>query len=129
MRSTGSPLSSTIGIDVAALRRDQFVVTREWSWLDHATFGPPPRSYTDAVKTFVDNMADASLPQGQAMWGDGLDRVRGKAARFINCETDDIAFQKSTAEASVWWRSASIGSRAMRSSRTTRPFQPTSIPG
>ena len=83
---------------MAALRRDQFAVTREWSWLDHATFGPPPRAYTDAVKTFVDNMADASLPQGQAMWGDGLDRVRRKAAVFINCEPDDVAFQKSTAE-------------------------------
>jgi len=94
----GSPLSSSVGIDVAALRRDQFPVTRAWSWLDHATFGPPPKAFVSAVQGFVDSMADASLPQGQAMWGDGLDRVRGKAARFMNCEPDDIAFQKSTAE-------------------------------
>jgi selenocysteine lyase/cysteine desulfurase len=94
----GSPLSSPVGIDVAALRRDQFPVTREWSWLDHATFGPPPRAYVSAVKEFVDSMADASLPQGEAMWREGLDRVRRKAARFINCEPDDVAFQKSTAE-------------------------------
>ncbi len=83
---------------MSALRRDQFPVTKEWSWLDHATFGPPPRAFVTAVRGFVDSMADASLPQGQAMWGDGLDRVRAKAAHFINCNAEDVAFQKSTAE-------------------------------
>jgi cysteine desulfurase/selenocysteine lyase len=94
----GSPLSSTLGIDVAALRRDQFPVTRKWSWFNHATFGPPPRVYADAVSAFANAMAAGDTPDGYGLYGEAVDRARAKAARFINCEPDDVAFLKSTAE-------------------------------
>lgn len=74
-------------------------MTERWAWLDHATFGPPPNAYVRAVEEFAHTMADANIPEGYALWGAALDRVRGKAARFFNCDGDDIAFQKSTAEA------------------------------
>ena len=74
-------------------------MTEKWSWLDHATFGPPPTVYVSAIEKFAHTMAGADIPEGYALWGAALDRVRAKAARFLNCDSDDIAFQKSTAEA------------------------------
>ena len=93
-----SPLSSSVGIDVAAIRKDEFPVTERWSWFNHATFGPPPRVYVKAVEDFARRMSAGDLPDGYGLWGDTIDRVRDLAARFINCEADDIAFLKSTAE-------------------------------
>jgi cysteine desulfurase/selenocysteine lyase len=94
-----SQLSSSVELDVAAIRKDQFPVTEMWSWFDHATFGPPPRAYVNAIETFARDMSGAALPEGAGLWGDLLDRIRAKAARFINCSPEDVAFLKSTAEA------------------------------
>jgi selenocysteine lyase/cysteine desulfurase len=93
-----SPLSSSVGIDVAAIRKGEFPVTEKWSWFNHATFGPPPRAYLKAVGEFAEQMAAGDLPEGYGLWGETVDRVRAKAARFVNCEPDDVAFLKSTAE-------------------------------
>lgn len=38
------------------------------------------------------------IPEGYALFGEAVDRARAKAARFINCDPDDVAFLKSTAE-------------------------------
>ena len=81
-----------------ALRRDQFPVTRKWSWFNHATFGPPPRVYAEAVSAFSETMAAGDLPEGYGLFGEAVDRVRAKAARFVNCDPDDVAFLKNTAE-------------------------------
>ncbi|HKF78261.1 MAG TPA: aminotransferase class V-fold PLP-dependent enzyme [Candidatus Dormibacteraeota bacterium] len=89
---------SRTGIDVAALRREQFSVTRRWAWFDHATFGPPPRVFVDAVSAFTEAMAAAEVPEGLELFVDAVDRARARAARFINADPDDVAFLKSTAE-------------------------------
>ena len=93
-----SPLSKAVGFDVASLRKEQFRVTEKWTWFNHATFGPPPRTYVETIEDFAHKMAGAELPEGAGLWGDALERVRAKAARFFNCDTDDVAFLKSTAE-------------------------------
>ena len=87
-----------MGLDVAALRREQFPVTERWAWFNHATFGPPPRAYLHAVEEFAGQMTTGELPDGYGLWGDAVDEVRAKAARFVNCDIDDVAFLKSTAE-------------------------------
>jgi cysteine desulfurase / selenocysteine lyase len=43
-------------------------------------------------------MAAGDIPDGYGLWGETLEQVRAAAARFINCEPDDVAFLKSTAE-------------------------------
>jgi cysteine desulfurase / selenocysteine lyase len=50
------------------------------------------------VEEFIGRMSTADLPDGYGLWGEAVDDVRSKAARFVNCETDDVAFLKSTAE-------------------------------
>jgi selenocysteine lyase/cysteine desulfurase len=73
-------------------------VTEKWAWFNHATFGPPPRAYLRAVHELTEKMAAAELPDGYGLWGEMVDGVRADAARFVNCEPDDVAFLKSTAE-------------------------------
>ena len=87
-----------MALDVAALRREQFPVTKRWAWFNHATFGPPPVAYLEKVRDFTQKMAEAELPDGYGLWGDMVDEVRTAAARFVGCEADDVAFLKSTAE-------------------------------
>ena len=77
-------------------RAVQFPVTERWAWFDHATFGPLPRVAVDAVTRFVDQMSHGDMPEDA--WLHTVDRVRGKAARLIACQPEDVAFLKSTAE-------------------------------
>jgi selenocysteine lyase/cysteine desulfurase len=44
-------------------------------------------------------MAAGDIPEGYGLWGEMVDGIRAAAARFVNCDADDIAFLKSTAEA------------------------------
>lgn len=85
-------------LDVAEIRREQFPVTEKWSWFNHATFGPPPRAYLQAVGDFAGLMAAGDTPESAALWVDTVDQVRAKAARFVNCHPDDVALLKNTAE-------------------------------
>jgi cysteine desulfurase / selenocysteine lyase len=85
-------------IDVASIRREQFPVTEKWSWFNHATFGPPPRAFVRKVEEFAGLMATGDIPESQGLWVDTIDEVRAKAARFVNCDPDDVAFLKNTAE-------------------------------
>ena len=81
------------------MRREQFPVTANWAYFNHATFGPPPNAYLAAVSEFTRLMAAGDIPEGYALWGEMVDGIRSAAARFVNCEADDVAFLKSTAEA------------------------------
>ena len=79
-----------------ALRRDQFPVTGLWTWLNHASYSPPPRVATEAVARFVTSLSLGQVPEGG--WTNGLDSTREKAARLVGCDPDDVAFLKSAAE-------------------------------
>lgn len=82
--------------DVAALRAEQFPVTRRWAYLDNATFGPPPRACAEAVAACVRGLSEAAhLP---VPWLPDIERVRGLAARLLGCPAEDVAFVKSSAE-------------------------------
>jgi selenocysteine lyase/cysteine desulfurase len=43
-------------------------------------------------------MSAGDIPDGYGLWGEMLERVRAQAAQFVNCEPDDVAFLKCTAE-------------------------------
>lgn len=82
--------------DVAALRAEQFPVTRRWAYLDNATFGPPPRACAEAVAACVRGLSEAAgLP---VPWSPEIERVRGLAAQLLGCSAGDVAFLKGSAE-------------------------------
>lgn len=84
-------------LDVEAIRREEFPITRDGVYFDHATFGPPPQRHVQAVAEFLSRMSEHGLPDLFAIAQDGLDAVRGKAARFMSCGPDSISFVRSTA--------------------------------
>ena len=60
--------------DVAALRADQFPVTRRLAYLDNATFGPLPRACVEAASACLRELSEGtSLP---VPWASETERVR-----------------------------------------------------
>jgi len=85
-----------VSYDVAALRADQFPITRRLAYLDNGTLGPPPRAFVEAAGACLRELSEgARLP---VPWADEVERVRGLAARLIGADADDVAFVKSSAE-------------------------------
>jgi cysteine desulfurase / selenocysteine lyase len=85
-----------VSYDVAALRADQFPITRRLAYLDNGTLGPPPRACVEAAGACLRELSEGTrLP---VPWADEVDRVRGLAARLIGADAADVAFVKSSAE-------------------------------
>jgi len=85
-----------VSYDVAALRADQFPVTRRLAYLDNATFGPLPRACVEAASACLRELSEGtSLP---VPWASETERVRGLAARLVGADAADVAFVKSSAE-------------------------------
>jgi selenocysteine lyase/cysteine desulfurase len=85
-----------VSYDVAALRAEQFPITRRLAYLDNGTFGPLPRACVEAVAACLRGLSDGTrLP---VPWAAETERVRGLAARLIGVHADDVAFVKSSAE-------------------------------
>jgi cysteine desulfurase / selenocysteine lyase len=79
-----------MSVDWEAVRAE-FPALGNWTYLNTATFGQLPRRATEAVAAHFarrDEMACGDFLQ----WYDDMDRVRGKAARLVHCQADDIAF-------------------------------------
>ncbi len=71
--------------------RAEFPALRDWTHLNTATYGQLPRRATEAVARFFahrDELACADFLR----WFDDMDRLRGKIARLIHCEAEDVAF-------------------------------------
>jgi len=84
--------------DALATRyRDQFPVTRELIYLNHAAVSPLCRPAAEAMKW----LADDGLTYGSLhydKWLDSYDGLRSSAARLINASPDEIAIVKNTSE-------------------------------
>ena len=85
-------------MNVEALRRAEFPITRGRIYFDHATFGPPPTRYVGAANDFLARMSAGGLPDLFALSQEGVDGVRAQAARLFNCGTDRVAFIRSTSQ-------------------------------
>lgn len=77
---------------------DQFPVSNQCIYLNHAAVAPWPRVTQEAVKRFADdNLYNGSL--NYPKWLETEQRLRERAARLINAEqTDEIALVKNTSE-------------------------------
>lgn len=86
------------GVGIEAVRREQFPVTREWTWFNTAAYGPLPVCNVEAQTAFLRGMSMGKQAKGVGHWWEGADEVRGKVGRLINCDPQDVAFLKSTGE-------------------------------
>jgi cysteine desulfurase / selenocysteine lyase len=85
-----------VSVDIAALRRDEFPITRRGIYLDHATFGPPPTRHVRAVTSFLERMSAQGLADLFAISDDGVDGVRAKAASLLQASPANVFFVRST---------------------------------
>ena len=83
-------------IDVEAIRREEFPITRRGVYLDNATFGPPPARHVRAVTAFLERMSAEGLDDLFAISDEGVDAVRAKAAALLNAHPSNVFFVRST---------------------------------
>ena len=85
------------GVDLASKYRDQFPVTRELIYLNHAAVAPLCKPAADAIKWLADDSCVyGSLHYEQ--WMDAWERLRRATAKLINASAEEIAIVKNTSE-------------------------------
>ena len=78
--------------------REEFPITKNYNFLNHASLGPIPLRTVQAVQKYLELQQDNSyVKTGSAK---KVEQVRRLVAEFIGANTDEIAFTKSTAEGS-----------------------------
>jgi selenocysteine lyase/cysteine desulfurase len=85
-----------VTVDVEALRRDEFPITRRGIYLDHATLGPPPARHVRAVTSFLERMSTQGLDDLFAVSVQGVDSVRARAAALLRADPARVFFVRST---------------------------------
>lgn len=76
--------------------REQFPILGQWTYLDHATFGPPPLASVAAS-------ADAARQISERLIADvggnaSMEHLRVEAAALLSCPSDNVALLKCTSE-------------------------------
>src|SRR6266446_1163941 len=83
-------ISSLIG------NSDAFPILRQWDFFNHAGVCPLPKVAADALKTYAQQAQDvAYIDTG---WYRDIEKLRVSAAKFINADSEEIAFVKNTSE-------------------------------
>jgi cysteine desulfurase/selenocysteine lyase len=76
--------------------RSQFPAFDHWIHLNTASFGQVPRAAVEAIEHHFEHRDDFACADFLD-WFDDMDRVRGKVARLISCEADDVGFVSNAA--------------------------------
>ena len=80
-----------------ATRRADFPITREWAYLDHATFGPFPTAAVAAMADVGRALSEDVL--GRSVGASALlESVRERAAGLLHCSSAHLALLRSTGE-------------------------------
>jgi selenocysteine lyase/cysteine desulfurase len=85
-----------MSVDIEALRRMEFPITRRGIYLDHATLGPPPSRHVRAVTSLLERMSAQGLDDLFTISDDGVDGVRAKAAALLQASPANVFFVRST---------------------------------
>ncbi|HLG96249.1 MAG TPA: aminotransferase class V-fold PLP-dependent enzyme [Bryobacteraceae bacterium] len=101
-------MASPSSIDWRAVR-NEFPALENWTYLNTATFGQLPRRATQGVCAHFQHRDELACWDFLSWYGDA-DRLRGKIARLIHCNADDVAFIPN-ATAALGVLSAGIGWR------------------
>jgi selenocysteine lyase/cysteine desulfurase len=84
-------------MDLQRLRDEEFPVTKEWRFFNHAATSPLSRRAAAAMQKQIDEqLALGSV--GLEIWTPERERTRALVARFINADAGEIAFIRNTAE-------------------------------
>ena len=77
--------------------REEFPITREWAYLNHAATSPIPQRVADAMKAAVDGLVRRGK-MSATLIVEGFKRCRVNAAKLLNVEPNDVAFVPNTTE-------------------------------
>ncbi len=87
--------------DAAALRRlrEQYLLSPELVYLNHASIGTTPRAVIEAHAGYLELCeSHPSLYVWEAPWREVLEAVRAQAASLLACHPDDLAVTHNTTE-------------------------------
>ena len=76
--------------------RDEFPITRNYNFQNHAAVAPLCRAAIDAAKKYLDQAGGTAYLEGNHYRH--AESVRGQIARLINAHSDEICFTKNTSE-------------------------------
>ncbi len=82
-------------LDLAMLR-EEFPITRNYNFMNHASVGPLPRRTAAAMQAYLEHQMQNSYLKGG--YDKKIEEVRYQAARFIGAQPEEIAFVKNTSE-------------------------------
>lgn len=82
-------------IDIQAVR-EQFPITRNYNFQNHAAVAPLSRPAADAAREYLDHSLEHSYIDGDFF--KRVDQVRAQAARLIGAKTDEVTFSKNTSD-------------------------------
>ncbi len=83
--------------DVGLIRESEFPVTKEWIYLNHLVRSPLPNCVVLAVNSYLTDRSLNGIIHSDN-WFRTVEDARGLVARLINCQSNEIAFIKNTAE-------------------------------
>ena len=76
--------------------RDEFPITRNYNYQNHAAVAPISRRAADAVRRYLKHSEENSYLHGG--FYKHADRVRGQVAQLINADPDEVTFTKNTCD-------------------------------
>jgi cysteine desulfurase/selenocysteine lyase len=80
-----------------ALLRDQFPITRQWAFFDHAAVAPLSAPAVRAMTEWAQDMAENG-DVNASRWEKRVEEVRELASRMLGAAKEDVAFIKNTSE-------------------------------
>jgi len=82
-------------MDLEAIR-DEFPITRNYNFQNHAAVAPLSRRAADAARAYLDHSLEHSYVGGDFF--KRVDQVRAQAARLIGAKADEVTFSKNTSD-------------------------------
>ncbi len=82
-------------MDISVLR-EEFPITRNYNFMNHAAAAPLSRRAAEAARTYLDHAEGNAYLRGGFF--KQVDRVRAQIASLINANPDEVAFTKGTSE-------------------------------
>ncbi len=76
--------------------REEFPITRNYNFQNHAAVGPLSRRAAEAIRQYATHAEENSYLRGD--FHKHVDRVRALAASLINANPDEVTFTKNTSE-------------------------------
>ena len=89
-----------MSVDFEAVRK-LFPITETFTYFLANGKSPLPRPTADAAKEMIDSIMNSGVV-AMALSQPLVDETRGKVAKLLGCDADEIAFSRNTAEGILW---------------------------